>query len=225
MLRSFCYFTLLRLALFNQECDPKANYQALSLLEFLNLNLFPMRSLLLSVILTAVFFPASSQAQGEEKNAIEVSSAVLKTAEWANFKYMETLESAKTGDRKAVRSFLDFSSVVDGTESLQHATTCIELISFAGDEIFGTTISNLKPKLKTILLSRFQLAQGRTQKVELQKPLHEWAPLTWKALNGQQVVCGTCMHEGGVRLEKPGTSAPKPGTSEPTAPDNATGKQ
>jgi hypothetical protein len=98
---------------------------------------------------------------------------------------------------------LEFSGTVDGTESLQHATTCLELIPLATDEKMGAVISSLKPKLKTILLDRIQLAQGRTKKENLIKPLQEWAPLTWKALHGERVVCNSCMHKDGQMMKKP----------------------
>jgi hypothetical protein len=94
------------------------------------------------------------------------------------------------------------------------------------DDVAGSIISSMKPKLKSILLERFTLAQGRTKKEALQKPLKDWAPLTWKALNGERVICGSCMHEGGLSTSKPGQMK-KPNSTEstPSATDSDTGKQ
>ena len=136
---------------------------------------------------------------------VSISSGVLKTAEWANFKYMENLDLAQSGDQKGIKAMLEFTGTVDGIEALEHATTCIELILLATDEKVGSVISSLKPKLKTVLLDRFQMAQGLTEKEDLRKPLLAWAPLTWKALNGERVSCGSCMHEGPLPASKPGT--------------------
>ncbi len=190
-----------------------------------------MRSAILFTLAFALFSPVFLQAQTEQKKDIEVSSAVLKTAEWAGFKYMENLELAKTGEPKALKAIFDFHGTVDGVESLQHATTCIELIPFATDERVGVVISNLKPKLKKVMLDRFQLALVRTKKEELRKPLQEWAPLTWKALNGEMVVCTTCMHESADlnpdnRKGKPGATTPGAAQQVPAgATDSETGKQ
>lgn len=146
-----------------------------------------MRSSFLLAFVSILISPSLSNAQSDKKLDIEVSSAVLKTAEWANFKYMENLNLAKSGDKKAIKAFLEFSGTVDGIESLEHATTCIELIPYASDMNIGAVISSLKPKLQKVLLERFVLAQGRTKKEALRKPLQEWAPLCWKALNGEKV--------------------------------------
>jgi hypothetical protein len=168
-----------------------------------------MRSTLLLATIFTLFASNIVRAQEGAKNDLEVSSAVIKTAEWANFKYMETLDLAQAGNQKALKDFFEFSSVVDGTESLQHATTCLELIPLATDEKFGSVISILKPKLKTVLMDRLVLAQGRTKKEPLQKPLKEWAPLTWKALNGEIVKCSSCNKIDGQLMKKPdGTLGP-----------------
>lgn len=164
-----------------------------------------MRSVLLAAFTFALLSPVLIHAQQGKKMDIEISSAVLKTAEWANFKYMEKLDLAQSGDQQGIKALLEFSGTVDGTEALQHATTCIELIPLASDEKMGSVISSLKPKLVTALKERFVLAQARTKKEELRKPLQEWAPLTWKALNGEKVVCNSCMHatEGAMMAKPP----------------------
>ena len=185
-----------------------------------------MRSALFVATIAAFFSPFMLQAQEGQKNDIEISDGVLKTAEWAAFKYMEKLDLAQSGDQKAIKELFEFSGTVDGVEALQHATTCIELIPFATDEKVGSVISSIKPKLKTVLLDRFQLAQGRTKKENLRKPLQEWAPLTWKALNGEMVVCNSCMHEGGGTSAKAKAEKPKvPAGAQLIESVNTTGKQ
>ncbi len=182
-----------------------------------------MRSTLLIAAFTAFFSPLMLLAQQGKKMDIDISSEVLKTADWAAFKYMEKIDLAQSGDQKAIKDLLEFSAVVDGVEALQHATTCLELIPFTTDEKMGAVIYIVKPKLREALLERFQLAQGRTKKEEMRKPLQEWAPLTWKALHGEKVVCSSCMSQGLSKGEgkKP---APPPGM-ETTEPTSTTGKQ
>ncbi len=164
-----------------------------------------MRSAFLVATIFVLFSPSMLYAQTGRKMDVSISSGVLKTAEWANFKYMENLDLAQSGDQKGIKAMLEFTGTVDGIEALEHATTCIELILLATDEKVGSVISSLKPKLKTVLLDRFQMAQGLTEKEDLRKPLLAWAPLTWKALNGERVSCGSCMHEGPLPASKPGT--------------------
>lgn len=187
--------------------------------------LFPMKSSLFVTILSLLVFPLMLRAQVGAKTDIEISNDVLKTAEWAGFKYMEKLDLAQSGDQQAVKALYEFSGTVDGKEALQHATTCIELIPFATDEKVGAVISSLKPKLITILLDRFQLAQGRTQKEELKKPMQEWAPLTWRALHGERIMCNSCMQEGGLMAKKPTGMTPVKQSTETVEPAAATGKQ
>jgi hypothetical protein len=180
-----------------------------------------MRFTLLLATIFTLFAPSILQAQAGAKVDIEISSAVLKTAEWADFKYMETLDLAQSGDQKALKSFLEFSSIVDGTEALQHATTCLELIPFVNDEKFGSIITVLKPKLKPVLLNRLVLAQARTKKEELKKPLTEWAPLSWKALNGETIRCSSCNKTDGQMMKKP-DSLQGPNSKNPSS-DTETG--
>jgi hypothetical protein len=188
-----------------------------------------MKNIRFTCLFALFLSPLVISAQEGKKTDLEISSEVLKTADWAAFKYMENLDKAQSGDLKAIKAFLEFSSVVDGTESLQHAMTCVELIPLTTDEKMGASIATLKPKLKTVLLERFVLAQGRTKKEELKKPLLEWAPLTWKALNGEKVSCTSCMQSGGVTKAVPGGQKPSSGTTlqpaQPAQTDSETGKQ
>ncbi len=167
-----------------------------------------MRSAFLLACVSVLLSPFMLHAQKAKKTEIEISSDVLKTAEWAKFKYMENVDMAQKGDPKGIKALFEFSGTVDGVESLQHATTCLEIIPFATDEKVGSVISSLKPKLKTVLLERFQLAQGRTKKEELRKPLQEWAPLCWKALNGEMVIDSSKIQDGGGSTSKPGSIKP-----------------
>ncbi|MDX1911188.1 MAG: hypothetical protein SFV22_06875 [Saprospiraceae bacterium] len=152
-----------------------------------------MKSTFLSLSASLLFFFASMtlQAQSSIKTKAEVFPKVLKTAEWAKFDYMKNVDMAQRGDYHAMKNLLDFSGTVDGVEAIQHATTCLELILEVSDETFASAVSVTQPKLKKILLDRLVLAQGRTKKTDLQKPIQEWAPLTWDALNGKMVV--SCM--------------------------------
>jgi hypothetical protein len=117
-------------------------------------------------------------------NDIKVSEKVLKTAEWAKFKYLEELALAKSGDLVAIKRMLEFSKMVDGGEAIDHAVVCLELIPLAGDDNFATVVAGLSPKLREALLKRFNFAQGRSEKETLRLPMTVWAPHTWGALNG-----------------------------------------
>lgn len=123
-------------------------------------------------------------ATSAEKD-VTVFPGVLKTADWAGFKYMDVLKKAKTGHYPAIREFLEFHGTADGVDGLDHAVTCLELIPVAGDYQFATAILLCKPKLREVLLDRLTLAQGRTKKTELQQPMAQWAPDVWAALHGQ----------------------------------------
>lgn len=136
-------------------------------------------------LLVVPFLNAGCQNTASAEKDVTVSPNVLKTAEWAGFKYMDVLKQAKTRDMKAIGQFLDFHGTVDGVDALDHAVTCLELIPVAGDFEVATAIQRGKPKLREVLLERLVLAQGRTKKTELQQPLAQWAPDVWAALNGQ----------------------------------------
>ena len=173
----------------------------------------------ISSLLFACLLAFCVQAQEGKKSDIVVSDALLKTADWAGFKYMENLDKAQAGNQKAIKALLEFSGTVDGKEAIEHATICLDLIPSATDEIMGSTISSVKPKLKSALLERFVLAQSHSKQESLQKPLKESAPLTWKALNGERVICNSCMHQNGLIPAKPGMSRPD-GTTVPVQTDS-----
>ncbi len=140
-----------------------------------------MKKVLFASLMGLFLTPAVSLfAQSE----VFISKDVLKTAEWASFKYKDVVKKAITGDRDAVQKLFDFSRYVDGVEALDHAVTCLELIPRATDRKIAEGIIHLQPKLKKVILDRAVLAQGRTKKVELQQPMKAWAPITWDVLNG-----------------------------------------
>ena len=139
---------------------------------------------------------------------VEVFQSVLKIADLANFKYMDAIASAKTGDVSSMRKLLDFHRVVEGVDALNHAVTCLELIPVAGDHIFGTAVYLCSPKMKEVLLDRLILAQGRTKKTYLRESLSKWAPSTWSYVNMhvvEETATGTTTRSA---AQQPATTAP-----------------
>lgn len=123
---------------------------------------------------------------------ITVAPSLVKFAGQMGFKYNEVLEKAKKGDIDAIKAMMEFHGTADGVDGLNHAQTCLELIPVASDLRVSQACRNLKPKLKELLIERFNLAQSRTQIADLKKPLKDWAPQTWGALNNQLVACPEC---------------------------------
>jgi hypothetical protein len=141
---------------------------------------------LLIAILSLCFFAPTLHAQkGTAAPEITVFESVLSTASWANFKYQDQLGKAKAGDHKAMMQLLEFSGTVDGRAALDHSVTLLELLGAGTDLTFAGALHMEKPNLKKILLDRLQLAQSRTQKENLRKPIAEWAPNTWEVLHGK----------------------------------------
>ena len=169
----------------------------------------------LVLALLAICF-ASQTSLAQKNNAevdVTVFESVLSTASWASFKYMDQLANAKQGNTNATLKLLEFSGTVDGKEALDHSVTLLELIWSAGDESFAKAVSLAKPKLKSVLLERLQLAQGRTKKEALRKPMAEWAPKTWDVLNGKPFVAKINPDDdGGILGAKPNPAMKKPGT-------------
>lgn len=156
-----------------------------------------MKNLLLCCFTACLLFPlASVKGQNNPQTAsvqeVTVAPSLLKFATLMGFKYTEVLDKAKKGDLNSLKSLLEFHGTTDGTDALNHAQTCLELIPVATDGSCASAIQNLKPKLKILLLDRFALAQGRTKNTELQKPIKDWAPETWASLNNLPYVCNTC---------------------------------
>ncbi|MCC7507625.1 MAG: hypothetical protein IT259_20115 [Saprospiraceae bacterium] len=165
----------------------------------------------------------NTESAGAKPLDIEVSPATLKTAEWADFKYNEILAKAATGDFKAIQQFFEFHSIVDGSDALGHGVSCLELIPVAGDFQVARVIQTLKPNLRKLLSERLVLAQGRTKKTELQKPLQEWAPDVWAALNGKplpvvpdSIAVGSGLNKGKEAVNGP-AAPPADSTAAPAA--------
>lgn len=129
-----------------------------------------------------ILFLASGFAAFGQEN-VYVSKSVLKTADWAGFKYNEVLKKSMTGDQNALNQFFKFSSVVDGVEGIDHAVTCLELIPLASDQNVSSSLLLANDKLKKLILDRLVLAQSKTKKAELRQAIQSWAPFTWAALN------------------------------------------
>lgn len=153
-----------------------------------------MRKEILRLTICLLAFPVlTASAQDTAATAVAVNKDVkvydnvLKTAEWAGFKYEDALARAKNGDVMATWEMLEFHAIVDGVEGLNHAVTCLELIPIVGDVSFARAVSACKPKLKQLLGERLVLAQGRTKKEELRKSLTDWAPYTWAFLTDQSI--------------------------------------
>ena len=119
--------------------------------------------------------------QGE----VYISKSVLKTADWAEFKYKDVLKKSIAGDQNAILQFFKFSNVVDGAEGIDHAVTCLELIPLASDRTVAGSLVLSNAKLKKLVLDRITLAQGKTQKAELRQAIKSWAPATWAILNNE----------------------------------------
>ncbi len=126
--------------------------------------------------------PAELPSVQKDANGIEISESVLATAKWMNFDYKGILTKAEQGDEAALIKFLDFHGAVDGIEAINHGVTCLELLPVFGDETFAVVCANVKPKLREVLRERLILAQGRTKKENLRRPIAEWAPQTWYVL-------------------------------------------
>lgn len=162
----------------------------------------------------ALLFAQKSNKPAKKEAAmppVAISQEVLNTAEWAKFDYTEKVKKAHSGDVLALKSLFEFNKSLEGKEAVLHGVTCLELIPFLPGDQVGAMIGGLKPKLKPVLLERLQQAQTKTQKENLQKPMSEWAPLVWKALNGERVVCTSCMHLQGDMSAPPQKAGQKPG--------------
>ena len=142
----------------------------------------------LLALLVAPLIDAGCQNASSSKNKnpdIAISPGVLNVAEWAKFDYKGVLAKAKAGDRQAMVQFLEFHSIVDGTDGLDHGTACLELIPFVQDFEYAKAIQQCSPKLRKLLLERFVLAQSRTKNTALHQPIAHIAPNTCAALNDQ----------------------------------------
>jgi hypothetical protein len=160
---------------------------------------FPMKRAFLLVFLSflccAMYAQSSSRTIAPAdttipKYEIEVFAGVLKMADWAGFKYHEVMARAEKGEYMAIKEFVNFHSIVDGVDGINHGVSCLELVSKATDYRFSSVCMIVKPKLRKMLLDRMTLAQVRTKKEQFREPMSKWAPLTWAALNNQPLPSG-----------------------------------
>lgn len=143
---------------------------------------------------------------------VYISKSVLKTADWANFEYKDILKKAIAGNEEAIQQLFKFNNAVDGVEGIEHNVTCLELIPLASDFKVANALLFAKPKLKQVVLSRIILAQGRTQKPDLKKPMESWAPRTWAVLNNKPLpYTPPSEQEIAEKQKKAAVSATKPG--------------
>ncbi len=166
----------------------------------------------------APVFNAGCQSVGVAPE-VEVSDAVLRTAETFDFKYLDVLAKAKTGDVQSIHEFIRFHKYVDEIEAINHGVTCLELIPYATDAKFSMACKMATPNLKKVLLERLAQAQAKTKKEELRKPIKEWAPLTWATLSATATTPDSDAKINDPKfqnMKKPG-SENQPAT--PTAPD------
>ena len=174
------------------------------------------RHLLLLVLFSGLFVANTSAQTKNNEQDVTVFDSVLKTADWANFKYQEELEKAKRNDMESIYRLLDFSGTVDGKEAIEHSVTLLELMA-GRDAHYAGGILKTSPKLKAVLLERFALAQGKTQKEELRKPISEWAPLSWGVLHGKEYMPPLTEEQarvlGQLKMEKDNMPKHKPGTA------------
>lgn len=185
-----------------------------------------------SVCAIAPVFNAGCQSVSVNPE-IEVSNAVLKTAETFDFKYMDVLTKAKTGNIQSIQEFIRFHKYVDDMEAINHGVSCLELISFASDAKFAAACKLSTVNLRKVLAERLQQAQGKTKKEDLRKPLKDWAPMTWTALNASENTPDTNakiydpamqnMKKPGATEQKPAEQA-KPATDSGAKPDQNGGK-
>jgi len=129
----------------------------------------------------ALLLLAASPLFAQKK--VFVSDNVLQVADQAQFDYKGTLKKATAKDGKAVIDLFEFIRLLEPAEADEHALTCLELIPVATDEVFAKAVKTRTVKMKAALLRRITAAQERTKKEALKKPMEEWAPYSWKALN------------------------------------------
>ncbi len=168
-----------------------------------------MKKVLLLNLIAFFLLPLGAFAQKK----VYMSDDVQKTAAQIRFDYKGMVKKAAAKDESAVKQLFEFSRILDGAETIDHAVTCLELIPQATDEVVANAIAPLNPKLKKVLLQRMIQAQQQTTKADLKKPLEKWAPMTWDAINDRPIKKAG---RGSSELQQ-GKS--RSGTAQDTAPD------
>ncbi|MBK9337697.1 MAG: hypothetical protein IPM98_14485 [Lewinellaceae bacterium] len=118
---------------------------------------------------------------------VYISENVLKVADQLKLDYKGMVKKAASKDTKALRDILEFGRILEKWEVAEHAVTCLELIPPATDEVYAKVVEACDNKFKTTMRIWITSAQEHTQKEHLKKPLSEWAPYTWEALNNRAV--------------------------------------
>jgi len=127
-------------------------------------------------------------ASGFSQKKVYMSDAVLKLADQVQVDYKGLVKKSIAKDTLALKDLFEFSRMLDNNTLTEHAVTCLELIPLATDEMFARAVRSRSVKMKAFLLRNITEAQGATQKKDLKKPLSEWAPQSWAALNNFQYV-------------------------------------
>ncbi|MCS6928334.1 MAG: hypothetical protein NZM43_02450 [Saprospiraceae bacterium] len=122
-----------------------------------------------------------------QKKNVFISEAVLAIAQQAQVDYRALVKKASAKDSEALNNLFEFTRLLDGSISIDHAQTCLELIPVVGDEVFAKALESRSSGLKKHLLNQMSAAQKQTRKEALKKPIQGWAPYTWEALNDREV--------------------------------------
>lgn len=136
--------------------------------------------------LGALLFALSAAAHAQKKGVF-VSDAVVAVAQQMQVDYKGLVRKASAKDAKALQELFEFTRLLDGAALNDHLQTCLELIPVATDEVYAKALESRSPGLRSYLLKNMAAAQERAQKEPLKKPIGEWAPYTWEALNGREV--------------------------------------
>lgn len=179
--------------------------------------------------LVALLFALSAAAHAQKKGVF-VSDAVVAVAQQMQVDYKGLVRKASAKDAKALQELFEFTRLLDGAALNDHLQTCLELIPVATDEVYAKALESRSPGLKAYLLKNMENAQERVQKESLKKPIGEWAPYTWEALNGREVnivkpeaMKSSSSSPTGIDAVQNQT-APQPGALAPkTAPDASQG--
>ncbi len=138
------------------------------------------------LVATATFLLAAS-AGFSQKKGIFISDAAVEMAQKLQIDYKGLVKKASAKDTKALTELFEFTVWPEGALITEHVQTCLELIPVVTDEVYAKALESRHPGLKAFLLRHIPAAQERTAKENLKKPLQEWAPYTWEALNGREV--------------------------------------
>ncbi len=187
----------------------------------------------LPLLVALLFLSSGSFAQSK---GVFVSDAVVSVAQQAKVDYKGLVRKASAKDTKALADLFEFTRIVEGAALTDHVRTCLELIPLVGDEAYAKTLESRSAGLKAYLLKHMEAAQQKAQKEALKKPIGEWAPYTWEALNGREVNLApkaaagqpspaTAPDAAQLKSANDQQAPAQPGTLTPPAPDASKGNQ